>query len=202
MHRAARFRLVVARACVLGGVATAFGAIGHLHAGGGDPRTLGVVAVWLAASALSALFLIAEAGWVRITALLLGEQLLVHTGLMWMASAGSSMPPMPDMPSMPGMGPMPTAAPMGMVPSGGMIAAHGLAALVAGLWLWRGERTLWALLALAGTSLRVIAGYVAIAPATPPAFVDLRWGTTGASPWDPRIAREVPRRGPPRAAAF
>ena len=201
MHPRSSLRLVGVRACALAAVATTSGVLGHVHAGGSAPGLAQVLGLWLAASALSAGFLIRQVGWVRIVALLLGEQLLVHAGSMWVAvHSGSSMPAMANMPGMAGMSGMPGMHSMSPIPSPSMIAAHALAAAVAGLWLWRGECALWALLALAGASVRVLWRRVVIRPLR--AMPALRVALDVRSTWGLRIAREVQRRGPPRLAAL
>lgn len=199
MHPPARLGIVAVRACALAAVATAFGVIGHVHAGGSGPGLSQVLGLWLAAAALSFAFLMREVGWIRIAVLLLGEQLLVHASLMWVVdNHGSPMSAMAGMPAMAGMSGM---SGMSAVPSPTMIAAHGLAAMVAGLWLWRGECALWALLTLAGESLQVLLRRMAIRPLTQHRLPTLR--VVGfRSLWGMRIAREIPRRGPPRLATL
>ncbi|MGN6721154.1 MAG: hypothetical protein ACTHJM_00915 [Marmoricola sp.] len=194
MHPGPPLRLVGARACALGLVATVGGVWGHVHAGGGVPDLLQLVRVWLAASALSAGFLLREVGWLRIASLLLGEQLLIHTTLMACGGMPASMPGMADMPGMPGM----SSTHMSLVPSVGMLVGHAVAAAVAGLWLWRGERTAWMLIALAGASLRILWRHCLIVPvpraSVPTVDADLLplWGLCRA--------RDVSRRGPPEPA--
>lgn len=195
MHPRAQVWLLGVRACALGGVAAAFGVFGHVHAGGGAPGAAQVVTLWLAASVVASGFLMREAGWLRIVALLLAEQLLIHLGLMWMVGM-PSMPGMPGMRAMAGMD-MPAMRPMSVLPSGGMLAGHALAALIAGLWLWRGERALWTLIALAGASLRVLWRRFVITPVALPA---VRTATELLPLWGLRVAREVSRRGPPLIA--
>lgn len=189
--------MIGARAAALGGVATIFGVMGHVHAGGSAPGLAGIAWVWLASSVLSIGFLIRRAGLMRIASLLLAEQVLVHVGLMWLVGMPNpgpmqSMPGMADMPGMMSM-PAPHASPL---PSLSMLAAHALAAAIAGLWLWRGECALWSLMG------RVVVGlhldrHEPITPATAP---DLRIETGIFVCWGSRIAREVPRRGPPQVA--
>jgi hypothetical protein len=189
MHVRTQIWLLGARSCVLGGVATTFGVFGHVHAGGGDPTAAQVLGVWLAASVLCGGFLMREAGWFRIAALLLVGQLLIHVGLMWMVS----MPTMSAMPGMPGMA-MPG---MSLVPSGGMVAGHLVAAAIAGLWLWRGERALWSLIAQAGGSFLLLRRpFVAVSVTLPDVYI-----ATDLLPlWGLRVTRHVGRRGPPPVA--
>lgn len=198
-----RLRYLGARAAALGAVATTFGVMGHVQAGGSAPNPLTVSEIWLVAAVLSAAFLLRRAGLLRIAALLLGEQLLVHVSLMWLV--GMPAPPAPMMPAMPGMSgmagmpgmAMPATAPsMSAMPSMSMVAAHALAAMIAGLWLWRGECALWSLLGKVGAALSVRW----LAPATPFAVLDLRIEAQTLPSWGIRIAQEVPRRGPPVAA--
>ena len=194
MQRRSPILLLGARACTLGGVAAASGVIGHVHAGGVVPTLNQLLVVWLASSALSAGFLLREAGWLRIAMLLLGEQLLIHTSLMWIVG-------MPRM-SMPGMASMPGMRDMSVLPSLDMLAAHAAAAAIAGLWLWRGERALWTLVALAGTVLDRWWRPMMISPPPSASLADAHDSTGLLSPWGPRLAREVPRRGPPRIAVL
>lgn len=199
MHPHPRLRLVGVRACALAAVATTLGVLGHAHAGGSAPGLMQVVGLWLTASVLSAGFLMRQVGWQRIVALLLGEQLLVHASSMWLA--GPSTADMPSMPDMPGMA-MPGMHTMSAIPSPSMIAAHALAAVVAGVWLWRGECALWALLALAGESVRILWRRVVIGPVRVRPLPALGVALEIRSLWGLRIAREVPRRGPPRLATL
>lgn len=196
MHPGALLRLVGVRACAVAGVATIFGVMGHLHAEGGDPGVSELLAIWLATTALAAGFLIREAGWLRIAVLLLGEQLLVHTSLMWVAVREAR--PMSDMPGMAGMQGMHH---MNVLPSPTMLAGHGVAAAVAALWLWQGERAFWALLTIAGDSLRVLLRGGTARPLMP----DATSGPLGSDDlrpsWGVLLAREAPRRGPPAFAA-
>ena len=189
MHPLPRLRLVGARACAVAAVATVFGVIGHVHAGGGDPYLMPALGLWLVASALSAAFLVREAGWLRIAALLLGEQLVVHVGLMRLADPA----PMPAMGGMPGMSGMPAMSQMSVLPSPSMVLGHALAAAVAGLWLWRGERALWALLTLVFERVRT--SWLRVDPLgrLPEVAITVMLRPS----WGLRIAREVPRRGPP-----
>jgi len=197
MHPRPRLPLLGARACALGLVAACVGVWGHVHAGGGDPSPAQLLLVWIAASALSAGFLLREAGWVRIAALLLGEQLLIHTALMWMVGMPASS--MPGMASMPGMGPM-SGHDLSPVPSAGMLVGHAAAAAIAGLWLWRGERAMWTLIALAGASLRVL--WRPCVVAAMPAVSVPRVEADLLPLWGLRRASDVNRRGPPALAAL
>lgn len=194
MHPLPRLRLVGARACAVSAVATVFGMIGHVHAGGGDPHLMPVLGLWLGASVLSAAFLVREAGWLRIVALLLGEQLVVHVGLMRLADLGS----MPAMGGMPGMTGMPAMSQMSVLPSPSMVLGHALAAAVAGLWLWRGERALWALLTLVFERVRT--SWLRVDPLGRLPGIPIN--VMPRPLWGLRIARDVPRRGPPRLAAL
>lgn len=198
MHPRPRLPLLGARACALGLVAASVGVWGHVHAGGGDPSLAQLLLVWVAASALSAGFLLREAGWLRIAGLLLAEQLLIHTALMWMVGMrGSSMPGMASMPGIAGMSGMREVTP---VPSVNMLVGHAVAAAIAGLWLWRGERAVWTLVALAGTSLRVLWRWCVVTaiPAVPVPRVEADL----LALWGLRRARDTSRRGPPAPAAL
>lgn len=184
-------RLIGARAAALGGVATIFGAIGHVEAGGSDPGPAALTLIWLGASLVSAAFLMRRAGLGRIAALLLIEQVLVHVSLM--AFIGMPASPMPGMENMPGM--TPPAPSMSIFPSMNMLVAHALAAFIAGLWLWRGECALWSLLTRVAITLRIAWLSPMAAPRLRSSGFARRSTTEGLAE---RLSREVPRRGPPR----
>ncbi|MGN6161007.1 MAG: hypothetical protein ACTHOG_04810 [Marmoricola sp.] len=197
MHSPARLRLVGGRACVLGGVATAAGAVGHVHAAGGQAPGLPPLLVsWLLASVVSALFLGRQVGWALLSALLLGEQLGVHAGLMlWATPSASSMPGMADMPGM--AMPMPA---MSAIPSPAMVGAHLGAAVLAGLWLWRGERALSTLLGLVAGTIQLLWCRAVVGPPSPVARMNVCFDLQ--SWWEVHLARGMPRRGPPACAAL
>lgn len=197
MRRAPGLRLIGTRATALGGVATIFGVIGHVQAGGSDPNAWTLAALWLGATLLSLPFLIGRVGLLLIAALLLGEQILVHVGLM--ALVGMPAAPMADMPGM--AMPMPSTQ-MSVFPSTNMLLAHAAAALIAGLWLWRGECALWSLLSRVAIRLRFrwLAPIPSLAvPGLDKSSFERHSTSNGIAE---RLSREVPRRGPPLLAAI
>lgn len=200
MHPIARPWFVGARAAVVGAIATLVGVVGHVRAGG-DPPGLGqcwlLGLLWLLCVAVSAVFLIRQAGWLRLALLLLAEQVLVHTGLMTVAmSQRQSMPGMAGMPGMPGM-PMTAMSP---VPTPQMMAMHALAAVVVGLWLWRGECALARLIGLVWVALRLLWCPLAM-PRPPRVTRALASRFDRLALWGERCAPQVRRRGPPAAWA-
>ncbi|BBA97501.1 hypothetical protein RVR_3279 [Actinacidiphila reveromycinica] len=128
--------------------------------------------------------------------------------------ATSSMPPMPSMPSMPFMPGMGMAAPgpggtgsmagpgggMAMHEwSPGMLLLHAAAALVCGLWMWRGEVALHRMIRSLAWVLAAPLRYVlAVCGITLPPLPRVRAGTVPPlRPAEVLLRHAVVRRGPP-----
>jgi len=162
-----------ARACMVSGVATALGTAAHTTAGGLLPSPIIVAAVFVTLLVIGAAALTAPASYVRILALVGGGQAAVHLVLTMTAGHVAPHAPTATRPS-PGalrtrsggvrdqlaVVPDPDRATTTAAPGlqhlldhlGGtdapMMAAHLAAAAGVAWWLWRGEQSAWALLAL------------------------------------------------------
>ncbi|MDP2773990.1 MAG: hypothetical protein Q8O61_10580 [Nocardioides sp.] len=177
--------LLWARAGTLGAVVMLLGSVSHASAGGLLPHA-GWLAVMLAVSTvLSARFLLQAVAPVRLVALVVAGQALVHLGLTLAAGhrAAASAGGLADHPHATGEGVgarhalehAAEAAPLASdaAPSLGsaavghlvehtleagplMLVAHLAAAVAVGLWLAVGESALWTVLALTSTSVRTL----------------------------------------------
>lgn len=163
-----------ARASLLAAVVLGTGTVAHVSAGGLLPGPDGLVVLTLVCTTLAAALLGREASALRLVALAVGGQTLVHTALAAMAghhgethrSAAAALPaPVPGPrtgsyfdqwaqahPPSAGAGP---AVPSWLVHAVADVAehplmalAHVLASVAVGLWLAVGERALWAVLAV------------------------------------------------------
>lgn len=198
-----------ARAALLGSVACLLGLAGHVLADGELPGPVWLAVLLAVAVALSAPLLVRPASTVRVVAMLVAGQALVHVFLLATAGRAPSghrvgslqqhvdagMAGGPD-------GPALDAADV----AGGVsahlpaLAVHLLVAVLVGLGLALVERTLWSLAALLRPLLiawtlvhaRVVAPVrdLVTLPAVPPVLRSSQ-----------RIARSVVRRGPPLLAA-
>jgi hypothetical protein len=220
-----------ARAFLLAFVACFLGVTGHVTADGLLPGPAWLVVLFLVSVALCAPLLARPASLRRIVVLLVGGQTLVHLFLTVAAGhrgdPGTSAP-RPVASSLPvvdgrrvgslqdqydamiGSSQIQPVLPVGHLVNdlsahAPMMAVHLLAAVLVGVWLALGERSLWTLVALASAALvrplllawalvhvRIVAplGDLVTVPAEPP-------GLRAPA----RLARSVVRRGPPLLAA-
>jgi len=219
-----------ARAVLLASVAVFLGAAGHVTADGLLPGPAALVVLYVVAVVGAAAFLARPASPLRLVALLVGGQTVVH--LVLSAAAGHvgdparpvAGPPAPagTLPTVDGrrVGTLQDAFDVGSGHASGpalpvghlvdhltgqapMMLAHLLVAVAVGLWLAVGERSLWTLLALAATVvLAPLHVLTAIARAGLP--VVRRLAVRAAAPVRPPhslvLARAVVRRGPPLVA--
>jgi hypothetical protein len=216
------------RASVLAALTVLSGLAGHVAAGGSSPSASTVVVMLVLASVLLAPMVGEPASTGRVVALLVGGQGLVHLALQWLGpvlsvpAAGPGMP-MPNAAAMDAMaGGLMTSASMTHGPAaagtsslalmGGshllMVLGHLAAAVLVGVWLAAGERAVWTLLALAGSSvLEVVVAVLRRATGVLPACHTEPSGLTSSPGWfwlQPlgRLARDAHalcRRGPPVA---
>lgn len=213
------FRL--ARSAVFAGVCVVVTGLGHaLMSGAGMP-------VWALGYAFACVTAGAwwltgrERGAVVVTGATVGTQLALH-GLFTLSqmvpglgtsAAGDPSQSTPSMPGMPGMlMPAPASADSHLAAhmaahewSAGMLLAHTLAAVVCGLWLWRGEaaahRLGRALAAFAMAPLRRALRAFAVPAPTAPAFPPVYVAAVRLP--ELRVLRHaVVRRGPPRFFAY
>jgi hypothetical protein len=220
------------RAGVLGVIAFLLGVTGHVTADGLLPGPVWLALLLGLAIALSGPLLARPASVRRLVALLVGGQALVHLFLTVTAGhrgdprlpTGRSLTPS-ALPTVDGhrvgslqdqyaatvgSAPPRPVVPVGHLVSdlaahGPMMAAHLAAAVLVGLWLAIGERSLWTLVALASTAVirpLLLAWALVHARAVDPA------DGLAAVPTEPiglrtpaRLARCVVRRGPPLLAA-
>jgi len=219
-----------ARAVLLASVAVFLGAAGHVTADGLLPGPAALVVLYVVAVVGAAAFLARPASPLRLVALLVCGQTVVH--LVLSAAAGHvgdparpvAGPPAPagTLPTVDGrrVGTLQDAFDVGSGHASGpalpvghlvdhltgqapMMLAHLLVAVAVGLWLAVGERSLWTLLALAATVvLAPLHVLTAIARAGLP--VVRRLAVRAAAPVRPPhslvLARAVVRRGPPLVA--
>lgn len=219
-----------ARALVVGLLAFALGVIGHVTADGllPDPTFL---AVLLAMSVLlSASMLSRPASSMRLVAILVGGQTLLHLVLSLSAghagdrAAGTAVArssALGELPVLAGrrvgslqdaytgaadqQGGLAPALPLGhlvddLSAHAPMMAVHLAVAALVGLWLGYGERCLWAVLALTGR--RILALTWAPQPvATAPRITSLDALRAPAGPHSVWLVRPDSRRGPPLLAA-
>lgn len=219
-----------ARALVVGSLAFSMGVIGHVTAAGLLPGPF-FLAVLLAVSVLlSAPMLSRPASSLRIVAMLVGGQTLLHLVLSVTAGhagdrtatvVATRSSAMGSLPVVDGRrlgslqdaytgaadqsGGLAPALPIGhlvddLAAHAPMMAAHLVVAALVGLWLGYGERCLWTLIALTGR--RILAAAWALRPVvTAPRLTSV---TTERAPAGPRsvwLVRPDSRRGPPLLAA-
>ena len=223
--------LVWSRASALAAVTMLAGIVGHVSADGLLPGVPVLGGLGLVVVVLSAAFLQRPASRLRVVALLVGGQTVVHGAFSLTAGhvgdvartaarpAGGGLPTvdgrrvgslMDSYDAAVGAGTaLAPAVPTGHLVSelaahAPMMAAHLVAAAVVGLWLAAGEQALWALVALAS---RVALGPLAVALAACRAVVvpPTPPCTVALEPRPPRtpalLARVVVRRGPPALLA-
>lgn len=220
-----------ARALLLAFVACFLGVTGHVTADGLLPGPAWLVVLFLGSAALCVPLLARPASLRRIVVLLVGGQTLVHLFLTVAAGhrgdpattvatpVGGSLPMVDgrrvgslqdQYDAMIGSSQLQPTLPVGHLVNdlsahAPMMAVHLVAAVLVGVWLAIGERSLWTLVALASTALvrplllawalvhvRIVAplGDLVTVPAEPP-------GLRAPA----RIARSVVRRGPPALLA-
>jgi len=82
-----------------------------------------------------------------------------------------------------------------------MTLAHGAAALLAALWLWRGERAAWSLArrlaAAADRPIRLLPAFLVVEPAAPPAHAPVAPAADAPGGVRRVLRHQVVRRGPP-----
>jgi hypothetical protein len=220
-----------ARAFLLAFVACFLGVTGHVTADGLLPGPAWLVVLFLVSIALCGPLLARPASLRRIVVLLVGGQTLVHLFLTVAAGhrgdpgTSAARPVASSLPvvdgrrvgslqdqydAMIGSSQVQPALPVGhlvddLSAHAPMMAVHLVAAVLVGVWLALGERSLWTLVALASAALvrplllawalvhvRIVAplGDLVTVPAEPP-------GLRAPA----RLARSVVRRGPPLLAA-
>ncbi|HTW18372.1 MAG TPA: hypothetical protein VMF51_24825 [Nocardioides sp.] len=168
-----------ARAVLLASVAVFLGAAGHVTADGLLPGPAALVVLYVVAVVGAAAFLARPASPLRLVALLVGGQTVVHLVLSAAAghvgdparpAAGPAPAPAGTLPTVDGrrVGTLQDAFDVGAGHASGpalpvghlldhltgqapMMLAHLVVAVAVGLWLAVGERSLWTLLALAAT---------------------------------------------------
>jgi hypothetical protein len=214
-----------ARAGLLGFVAFFLGVVGHVTADGLLPGPALLTVLLAMSVVLSAPMLNRQASPLRLVAMLVGAQSMIHLALSVTAGhAGDA--PAATTPRAGALGALPVvdghrvgslqdaydgAAQQtgGMAPSvpvghlladlsahAPMMVVHLVAAALVGLWLAHGERCLWALLALTGR--RVLAVVLVLRPAVAPpriSYVDAEQAPAG--PRSAWLVRPSSRRGPP-----
>jgi hypothetical protein len=219
-----------ARALVVGSLAFFMGVVGHVTADGLLPGPT-FLAVLLAMSVLlSAPMLSRPASSLRLVAMLVGGQTLLHLALSLSAghvgdrsatavatrSSALGALPVHDGRRLGSLqdaytgaadqhGALAPAVPVGhlindLSAHAPMMAAHLAVAALVGLWLGYGERCLWTLLALTGR--RILAAAWALRPvAAPPRVRALDAGRALAGPRSVWLVRPDSRRGPPALLA-
>lgn len=213
--------VLTARALLLALTMVLVGVVGHLAAGGADPSAGAIVLLAAGAFVLCLATLRAPAGLLRITALLVGGQLLTHLTLSLgaAASGGGTNRAAAGALALPVNGGRRVGSLqdshdiatghahqasvqvdqlVGSLPGHApMMTAHLLAALALGLGLFLGERCLWTLVALlSGVVLRLLEPVRVAVSRTP--------STLAPAPTRPPhlltlLAPIVVRRGPPAA---
>ncbi|KAB2810968.1 hypothetical protein F9L07_03245 [Pimelobacter simplex] len=213
--------LLWTRACLVASVATALGTTAHTAAGGLLPSPIIVAAVFATLLVIGAAALTAPASYVRILALVGGGQAAVHLVLTMTGGHLAPHAPTPAQPSprvsrarsggvrdqlavVPDPDRATTTAAPGLQhlldhlagTDAPMMAAHLAAAAGVAWWLWRGEQSAWALLAL-------LWGWV-IVPTAAPVHRTARATVLIRRSADPARGRResissISRRGPPPA---
>lgn len=218
------------RAALLTAVVLGFGAVAHVSADGRLPGVIGMAVLALLVLAVAAAVLARPAGPVRVVVLTVLGQAGVHVVLTVTAGHGGAGHPhtpaaIPPVDTAPGRrvgslqdfylaGRPAPHADGGSDPLAHLLAdltgahapmmlAHLAAAVVVGLWLAVGERTLWAVLALTGSVLLALVRSFAAAVVAPlpPAVRQAPLRVAAAPPVPAAVARAVVRRGPPALLA-
>ena len=234
MDRTARGALLWARASFVAVVAFLTGVIGHVSAGGLLPSPLVLAGLLVLAVSFCASQLTEPASMRRIVLVLMAGQTAIHVALSVtaghrgdghpaaaVARSGELALPTQDGQRVGslldgyqatlahGSGQVEPALPVGtalaeMSAHAPMMAAHLTAAALVGVWLSVGERSLWTLVALAGTALLrtlllALAWLRTAVVTVPPA--PLAAAEPGPLPSLVLLARSVRRRGPPALLA-
>ncbi|GAA4737967.1 hypothetical protein GCM10023350_22560 [Nocardioides endophyticus] len=219
-----------ARALVVGSLAFFLGVVGHVTADGLLPGPAFLGALLAMSVLLSAPMLSRPASSVRLVAMLVGGQTLLH--LVLSVSAGHAgdgatgavatrSSAVGNLPVLDGRrvgslqdaytgaadqhGALAPALPVGhllndLSAHAPMMAAHVAVAALVGLWLGYGERCLWTLLALTGR--RILAAVWALRPVVAtPRLTAVDAGRALAGPRSVWLVRPDSRRGPPLLAA-
>lgn len=215
------------RALLLGVVTLFLGVAGHVTADGLLPGPLALTALFAGVVLLSAPMLARQVSAVRMVALLVGGQTVIHLVLSLAAghrgdpTAATTSPgaPLGALPVVDGRrvgslqdaydgaaghGGLAPAVPVGplvddLAAHAPMMAAHLAAAALVGLWLAHGERCLFTLLALTGR--RVLAAWALAPVAVLPRVAPFDIARTLAGPRSVWLVRPDSRRGPPLLAA-
>lgn len=215
-----------ARALVVGSLAFFLGVVGHVTADGLLPGPAFLVGLLAMSVLLSAPMLSRPASSVRLVAMLVGGQTLLH--LVLSVSAGHAgdgettavatrSSAVGNLPMLDGRrvgslqdayagaadqhGGLAPSLPVGHLISdlsahAPMMAAHLAVAALVGLWLGYGERCLWTLLALTGR--RILAAVWALGPVVAtPRFTAVDAGRAPSGPRSVWLVRPDSRRGPP-----
>jgi hypothetical protein len=216
-----------ARALVMGSLAFFLGVVGHVTADGLLPGPF-FLAVLLAMSVLlSAPMLSRPASSVRIVAMLVGGQTLLHLVLSVTAghagdraagTVAARSSALGNLPVLDGRrvgslqdayvgasdqpGSLAPTVPIGHLISdlsahASMMAAHLVVAALVGLWLGYGERCLWTLLALTGRRILAAAWVLRPVVAAAPRITAVDAARTPAGPRSVWLVRPDSRRGPP-----
>ena len=218
------------RALLVGSLAFFLGVVGHVTADGLLPGPFFLTALFAMAVLLSAPMLNRPASSVRIMAMLVGGQTLLHLVLSVTAghagdrattAAAARGAVIGDLPTVDGrrLGSLQDAyqgaadQPGGLAPTlpvghlvddlaahAPMMAAHLVVAALVGLWLGYGERCLWTLIALTGR--RILAAAWALQPVVvAPRVRAVDTDPAPAGPLSVWLVRPDSRRGPPLLAA-
>jgi len=231
--------LLWGRAVVVGSLAFGLGVVGHITAGGLLPGRTFLAVMAVVAVVLSGPMLARPASTVRLLAMTLGGQTVVHAVLTVTAGhvgdparpatpASAPVPPTADpyatLPVVGGhrVGSLQDAFQVGTAPHGAapalpvlpvghlvhdmtahapMMVAHLLAGVLVTLWLARGERCLWTLLALTGRRITLVALLhlpVALPRTSLRGYLRAQAPAGPVSVW---LTRPDTRRGPPLLAA-
>lgn len=245
MDRTAGPALRWGRAALLSGVAMGSGILGHLSAGGLMPGRTALVVLFAVCLATSGSLLGRPASTLRIVALVVSGQTLIHGALTAMSGHRGDPPlsrsrvhhapvavPSGDgrrvgslyeqvYATQPGAARTPLTVPAPVQhlladltgPHAAMALAHLLAAVLVGLWLSRGERALWALIAITADGVRELLAstlashYDHLACLARACRGTVSSGLTGVTWRTPEpagltmLARSVVRRGPPALLA-
>lgn len=220
-----------ARALCVGSVSFFLGVVGHVTADGLLPGPLFLAALLGVSVLLGVPMLNRPASSVRLVAMLVGGQTVIH--LVLSVTAGHRGDPTTTSTAVTrptGIGSLPVVdghrvgslqdayqgmsgqqslsptLPVGhlindMSAHAPMMAAHLVAAALVGLWLARGERYLWTVLALTGRRILLAAWAlvpIGVAPTTRPSYAAERTLLGPRSLW---LVRPGSRRGPPLLAA-
>ena len=215
-----------ARALLVGSLTFFLGVVGHVTADGLLPGPALLTVLFVMAVLLSAPMLIRPASSLRITALLVGGQTLLHlvlsvtaghAGDRSAATTATRGVPLESLPVVDGRrlgslqdaydgaadqpGALAPTLPVGhliddLAAHAPMMAAHLVVAALVGLWLGYGERCLWTLVALTGR--RILAAAWALRPvAVTPRVRVVDADRAPAGPLSVWLVRPDSRRGPP-----